>query len=52
MDFYMNPATLKWKGKTTWVADIELFNMLIASWMKKEGWSKKQAYDEYFEMTP
>ncbi len=48
----MNPATLTWRGKKTWVADIELFNMLIEDWRKRYKWSKKQAYDEFFDMTP
>ena len=51
-DFYLNPATLKWKGKEVKVFDLELFNMLIADWRKRYGWSKNQAYDEFFNMTP
>ena len=48
----MNPATIKWKGKSVKVWDLELFQMIIADWQKKNGWSKKQAYDEFFDMTP
>jgi hypothetical protein len=52
MDFYLNPATIKWKGKSVWIADLELFNMLIEDWRKRYKWSKSQAYDEFFDMTP
>ena len=50
-DFYLNPATIKWKGKSVWIADLELFNMLIEDWRKRYKWSKSQAYDEFFDMS-
>lgn len=55
-DFYFNPRWIEWKGKREWVADFELFTMLIASWIKGDKWgnskpmTKEQALDEYFEM--
>lgn len=53
LDFYFNPATITYKGKSIKVWDYELFTMLIADWRKRYGWSKKQAYDEFFfEMDP
>lgn len=48
LDFYLNPATITYKGKSVKVFDLELFHMLIADWRKRYGWSKKQAYDEFF----
>lgn len=56
MDFYFNPRWITWKGAKTWVADFELFTMLISSWLKGDRWSnskamtKEEALDEYFEM--
>ncbi len=56
MDFYFNPRWVTWKGVKTWVADFELFTMIISQWIKGDKWdnskarTKEQALDEYFEM--
>lgn len=51
LDFYCNPATIKWKGKSVWVGDLELFHMLVEDWRKIYKFSKSQAYDEFFDMS-
>lgn len=54
MDFYINPAWVKWRGQETWVADYELFTMLIRQWMTGSVYSsaltKEAALDLFFEM--
>ncbi len=56
MDFYRNPRWIIWKDEKIWVADFELFTMIIAQWIKGDKWgsnksrTKEQALDEYFEI--
>ena len=42
--------TVTWKDQSTHVWDFELFQMIIRDWMDREGWSKEQALDEFFDM--
>ena len=47
-DFFMNPSWVHWKGTNLWVADYELFVMLIKQWVSN-GMTKDEALDLFFE---
>ena len=47
----LEPQVIQWKGKTLRVGDFELFKMTIKGWMKHHGWTKDQAFDEFFDMS-
>lgn len=56
LDFYFNPRTIKWKGKTQRVLDYELFEMMIKGWIAGDknlhgsGMTKEAALDLSFEI--
>lgn len=54
-DFYFNPKWVTHKGKKMWVADLELFLMMIKQWCTgtklNPGMKKEEALDLAFEMS-
>lgn len=46
----LKPRVLTWKGKTTTVYDYELFVGIIKDWIKRDGITKEEALDNFFEM--
>lgn len=54
-DFYFNPRWVEWKGERQWVADYEMFIMMIGAWVKgdkygSKGMTKEEALDLSFEI--
>lgn len=49
-ELQLKPRVLKWKGKTVTVYDFELFKGIITDWMKRDGITKEEALDEFFDM--
>ena len=53
-DFFMNPRTVNWAGKNMWVADYDLFMMMVKDWMSgtklNPGMTKKEALNLMFDI--
>ena len=48
-DFYLNPRTVTWQGRSVVVRDYGLFTGIIKQWMGEMKWTKQQALDNYFQ---
>lgn len=46
----LKPIKLQHKGQTLTVYDFELFKGIIRDWMKRDGITKEEALDLFFEM--